>query len=57
MWTVVFVRPLHTPSRWDVQFKTGDTLAAAFAVWDGANRDRNANKMVSHWQILNIQNK
>ena len=51
-WTVVFVRDLATPSRQDVHFKQGGRFLLAFAVWDGANKDKNANKVVSFWKTL-----
>jgi len=51
-WTVVFVRDLVTPSRQDVHFKQGGHFLLAFAVWDGANKDKNANKVVSFWKTL-----
>ncbi len=51
-WTVVFLRDLETHSRNDINFKDGGRFLLAFAVWDGANRDKNANKVVSFWQSL-----
>ena len=35
-----------------LDFKNGKPVLAAFAIWDGANQDNNANKMVSFWQVL-----
>ncbi len=51
-WTMVFVRDLETPSRQDINFKKGGHFLLAFAVWDGANKDKNANKVVSFWKTL-----
>lgn len=51
-WRVVVVRPLRTPNASDAQFAPGEASAVAFAVWDGAERDRNGQKAVSVWQRL-----
>ena len=51
-WAVVFIRELATPSRQDIHFKRGNHFLLAFAVWDGANKDKNANKVVSFWKTL-----
>jgi hypothetical protein len=51
-WRVVIVRALRTESARDAQFTPGSTSAVAFAVWDGAQRDRNGQKAVSVWQRL-----
>ncbi len=53
-WTVVFLRDLETHSPNDINFKSGGRFLLAFAVWDGANRDKNANKVVSFWQSLTL---
>ena len=55
MWTVVLVREFKTPSKQDVQFSGPDPVLLAFAVWDGASRDKNANKMVSFWKTLTLK--
>ncbi|MEE2987536.1 MAG: ethylbenzene dehydrogenase-related protein, partial [Nitrospinota bacterium] len=51
-WTLTMIRDLKTSSPYDVDFKNGKPVLAAFAIWDGANQDKNANKMVSFWQVL-----
>jgi DMSO reductase family type II enzyme heme b subunit len=51
-WTLVLIRDLATPSRQDINFKRGNRFLLAFAVWDGANKDKNANKVVSFWKTL-----
>ncbi|NIQ01333.1 MAG: hypothetical protein GWM98_13790 [Nitrospinaceae bacterium] len=51
-WTLIFIRDLSTPSRQDVNFKNQRRFLTAFAVWDGANKDKNANKVVSFWKTL-----
>ncbi len=53
-WRVVMVRTLRTDSPLDVQFAPGENSAIAFAVWDGAQRDRDGQKAVSVWQRLAI---
>ncbi|MCH8157755.1 MAG: c-type cytochrome [Nitrospinae bacterium] len=54
-WSVVFVRELKTSSRWDVSFADKGQALLAFALWDGDNKDKSANKMVSFWQVLRLQ--
>lgn len=54
-WRVVIVRALRTPGAGDAQFAPGEASAVAFAVWDGAERDRNGQKAVSVWQRLVLE--
>jgi DMSO reductase family type II enzyme heme b subunit len=54
-WRVVMVRSLKTGSPRDAQLEPGQTTAVAFAVWDGAQRDRDGQKAVSVWQKLSIE--
>ncbi|MBI4596263.1 MAG: c-type cytochrome [Candidatus Tectomicrobia bacterium] len=54
-WQVMFVRSLKTTSEKDVQFGAGKQISLAFAVWDGERRDRDGQKAVSYWQILEIE--
>ncbi len=54
-WRVVMVRSLRTPNARDAQFQPGESTAVAFAVWDGAQRDRDGQKAVSVWQRLLIE--
>lgn len=54
-WRVVMVRPLRTGNSRDAQFEPGQATAAAFAVWDGAQRDRDGQKAISVWQRLLIE--
>ncbi len=56
-WRVVMIRPLATSSAQDRQFKPGETIPIAFAVWDGSQRDRNGQKAVSIWQELRLEKK
>jgi len=55
-WHVLMVRSLKTPSRRDRQFAAGMQVPMAFAVWNGAEKDRNGQKAVSVWQQLRIGN-
>lgn len=48
-WRVVLKRSLTTDDPNDVQFKPGMTVPVAFAVWDGANVERNGMKGISTW--------
>jgi mono/diheme cytochrome c family protein len=54
-WRVVLVRALRTENPRDAQFAPGTTTTAAFAVWDGAQRDRDGQKAVSVWQRLQVE--
>ncbi|MBI5725158.1 MAG: cupredoxin domain-containing protein [Planctomycetes bacterium] len=53
-WCVVFKRAMRTDdSQTDVQIQPG-LRAAAFAAWNGQNKDRGARKSISDWVILDI---
>src|SRR5579883_984335 len=54
-WTVVFRRPLRLPDEGGVSLAAGDKLSIAFALWDGAARDRNGQKLVSIWHDLKVE--
>ena len=51
-WTVIFVRDLYTPDQNDVRFNPKQSTSLAFAIWNGSNKDKNANKVISFWQHL-----
>jgi len=53
-WTVVFFRDLKTASPYDIQFLESANALVAFALWDGKQKEKNANKRVSFWQQLLI---
>ncbi len=46
-WSVTMARPFAAPGELQPTFETGSTADVAFAVWDGANSDRNGQKSVS----------
>jgi len=48
-WRVVMKRSMTTDDPNDVQFRSGMTVPVAFAVWDGANVERNGMKGISTW--------
>jgi len=54
-WRVVMVREMRSKSERDTQFHPGQSLPVAFAIWDGAEGDRDGQKAVSIWQQLNIE--
>ncbi|MBI3989644.1 MAG: c-type cytochrome [candidate division NC10 bacterium] len=54
-WRVVMIRKLRTEDGKDAQFIPGQTTSIAFAVWDGAQGDRDGQKAVSTWQRLQIE--
>lgn len=51
-WSVVFVRDLNSRDDGDVKFTTGEPVPVAFAIWNGAQRDRNGRKVISNWHQL-----
>lgn len=51
-WSVVFVRDLKSRDDGDVEFTTGGPVPVAFAIWNGAQRDRNGRKVISNWHQL-----
>ena len=53
-WRAVMKRSLTTNDANDVQFKRGATVPVAFAVWDGANVERNGMKGISTWFSLRM---
>jgi mono/diheme cytochrome c family protein len=54
-WTVVLRRRLDVAASEGVVLTAGDRLSIAFAIWDGAARDRNGQKLVSIWHDLLIE--
>jgi mono/diheme cytochrome c family protein len=55
-WSVLLVRPLSVASADDgVSLAPGASYAAAFAIWDGAARDRAAQKLISIWNDLKLE--
>jgi mono/diheme cytochrome c family protein len=54
-WTVVLRRPLEVSPDAGLTLAVGDRLSIAFAIWDGAARDRNGQKLVSIWHDLRLE--
>jgi mono/diheme cytochrome c family protein len=54
-WTVVFRRSLAVPADGGIGLAAGERLAVAFALWDGAAKDRNGQKLVSIWHDLQLE--
>ncbi len=54
-WTVVLRRPLAAPADGGIGLAPGDRVSVAFALWDGAARDRNGQKLVSIWHDLRLK--
>lgn len=55
-WTVLLRRSLSVPTPDDgISLVPGQTASAAFAVWEGAHRDRNGQKQVSIWQEVILE--
>lgn len=55
-WSVVLKRALsaETPAQ-GLSLKPGQRVSAAFAVWDGAHRDRGPQKVITIWQDLVLE--
>ena len=53
-WEVIFIRDLASKDNGDIIFTPGSEVSAAFAVWDGANGERNGQKAVTIWHKLII---
>jgi hypothetical protein len=54
-WSVLLRRPLSVPAGGGVSLSSGGDYSAAFAVWDGATRDRGGQKLVTIWQDLHLE--
>lgn len=52
-WTVVFLRPLKSDE--GVTLAPDAHVSAAFALWDGAHRDRGPQKQISIWQDVVLE--
>jgi DMSO reductase family type II enzyme heme b subunit len=53
-WTVVLRRAMQVPGEAGLVLGEGDHCSIAFAVWDGAARDRDGQKLVSIWHDLDL---
>lgn len=54
-WQVIIVRNLTTEEKEDYKFKIGELTPVSFAVWAGANGDRDGQKSVSTWFNLKLE--
>lgn len=54
-WRVILSRNLDTSDVDDVQFVSGNIFSIAFAVWDGANNERNGQKSTSQWVAMQLE--
>jgi len=55
VWTVVLRRPLEVASDAGLPLASGTGYSIAFAVWDGAARDRGPQKLISLWNDLQVK--
>jgi hypothetical protein len=53
-WRVIFSRDLASAETDDVSFAPDQVYSMAFAVWDGANGERNGQKSTSQWVALQL---
>lgn len=54
-WSVIFSRELSAEDRYDISFAPSQIHSIAFAVWDGANGERNGQKSTSQWVSLRLK--
>lgn len=55
-WIVVMTRPLSVDSDSEgVPLQPGERASVAFAVWNGAHRDRDGQKSIAIWQDLELE--
>jgi mono/diheme cytochrome c family protein len=54
-WTVVLHRPLQVEPDAGLNLAPHDLVSIAFAIWDGAARDRDGQKLVSVWHDLELE--
>jgi hypothetical protein len=55
-WTLVFRRPMSVEDSGSVQFKTGETMPVAFAVWEGSRNESAGRKAVSPaWAEVKVE--
>ena len=55
VWTAIFRRSLKVSPDEGVGLAPGAKMSVAFAVWDGARRDRNGQKLITIWNDLRLQ--
>jgi mono/diheme cytochrome c family protein len=53
-WSVLFYRELESRDSADVNLTPGESTLVAFAIWNGAQRDRNGRKVISNWHRLTL---
>jgi mono/diheme cytochrome c family protein len=51
-WNVLFHRELESRDSGDVNLTPGESNLVAFAIWNGAQRDRNGRKVFSNWHSM-----
>jgi mono/diheme cytochrome c family protein len=51
-WSVLFHRELESRDSGDVNLIPGESNLVAFAIWNGAQRDRNGRKVFSNWHSM-----
>jgi mono/diheme cytochrome c family protein len=54
-WDVVFVRSMKSAGPGEIALAPGSRAYLAAALWDGAHKDRNGQKSVTVWHVLEIE--
>jgi mono/diheme cytochrome c family protein len=55
-WSIILQRPLELSAESGISLVAGERLSIAFAIWDGAFRDRNGQKVISIWHDFALEN-
>jgi DMSO reductase family type II enzyme heme b subunit len=55
LWRVAFTRALSAEDEGDVPLSAGASVNIGFAVWNGAQMDRNGQKSVTIWHNLKLE--
>jgi DMSO reductase family type II enzyme heme b subunit len=55
LWRVAFTRALSGKGDEDVALSAGGSVNVGFAVWNGAQMDRNGQKSVTVWHRLQLE--
>jgi mono/diheme cytochrome c family protein len=54
-WSTFFLRPLHSCCEGELALAPGSRVYVALAIWDGASRDRNGQKSVTVWHVVELE--
>ena len=55
VWRAMFLRALSASESGDINFRPGESVRIAFAIWDGQAGDRDGQKSVTIWHDLTLE--